>query len=128
MPSAIDVFRSKLKARLKSYGDVSEFCRTAKLQRSAVDRWLKDKGGPSLESLDRIALAFGEEPWQLLQPAPQAVQEVPIPGLPRLIQELKKLDQGQAAKFVEIFLEILNPDLVEGRIQDRELPKKPAKR
>lgn len=73
MRLAIDIFREKLRSALSQYGAVSEFCRQTGIGRTAVDRWLKDEGGPSIESLDKIAEALGTTPDQLIKPPDDSI-------------------------------------------------------
>lgn len=128
-----------------------ELAKAAGISEPTMIRIEKGRAATNLDIIERIAKQLGVAPATLFAPgkAPAAAEtppvlaaelseknydahrkltEAPIPGLSRLIEELEKLSQGQAAKFVESFLEILCPDTKKSIVQKHELPKKPTKR
>ena len=123
-----DYFVKLLNEKLAAHGSVSEFCRKGNLNRSTVENWLGGRS-PSIENLERIAETLGITPDQLLCPPGRepGLREVPMPGLPELIEELKHLDQGHAAELIKIFRKIVNPKMSNLELEQGQVTNKRAK-
>lgn len=122
----MDLLTERLRAVLKPRGQGVKFSRDYGFSRSQVQLWMKEPINPTLETLDRIAAALGQEPWELLRPeAPQACS-APAPaieGFSTLLAELNRLrqiaerDPAYAADAVKVLRMVLAPYLREASLQ-----------
>lgn len=96
---------AELKRREKGKGDLAG---VLGISRPTLDAYLKGKKPPTLDTLDRIAIAIGKEPWQLIGPeAPPTVEELTqvIQNQERRIRELES--RQKQAEYSPLVTELL---------------------
>lgn len=68
MSKSFELLQKRLLTEAKSHGRIANIARETGVSRVTLDRWIAGESIPSLENLDRVAAALGENPWDLLKP------------------------------------------------------------
>lgn len=93
-----------------------------------LSRLLADQTSPRLDTVERIAHALGQEPWQLLRPdEPAKPTQAGIPHLSKFIDELEKLPQGDAIQVLKAAWKVLEVKLGRELPNPFELPEQGAR-
>lgn len=80
------------------------------ISRPQITNYIRGNNVPGLDKVQKVAQALGTDPWKLLQPeepAKPGLAPAPISGLDDLVQCLHEIAQGDAAKLIEMFWDLL---------------------
>lgn len=76
-----ELLAKALNLALSSHGSIADFCKKAGFTYPTVQHWRNLERSPTLENLDRIAMALGVQPWELIKPYGAEATPIPRPVL-----------------------------------------------